>query len=198
MRAGLFGSIGALVETSEVQRAAFNAAFAEARRDWVLDRGTCNESLHPSGGRARIEAFARQASVKVDPAVLLGRKSEIFQQKLSEGEFSARPGVMETIDRAREPPDMKIALVTSTAHANVTALLNTEIFFSRREAQILIERWLRNYNTFRPTRVRSCIKNPPRPLVGRNAGQLRDTERSSDRRLRMTMSSPEQSMPNTG
>ncbi|MEC7496587.1 MAG: haloacid dehalogenase, partial [Pseudomonadota bacterium] len=34
MRALIFGSIGVLVETSELQRQAYNAAFAAHRLDW--------------------------------------------------------------------------------------------------------------------------------------------------------------------
>ena len=37
MKAILFGSIGTLIETSDLQREAFNQAFKEAGLDWYWD-----------------------------------------------------------------------------------------------------------------------------------------------------------------
>ena len=37
MKAILFGSIGTLIETSDLQREAFNEAFKEAGLDWYWD-----------------------------------------------------------------------------------------------------------------------------------------------------------------
>lgn len=54
MRAIIFGSIGTLVETSDLQRRAFNAAFAEAGLAWVWDEAPY---------RAMLAAFDRPAAL---------------------------------------------------------------------------------------------------------------------------------------
>ena len=54
MQALIFGSIGTLEETSDLQRAAFNAAFRQHGLDWHRDRETYNGMLRASGGRDRI------------------------------------------------------------------------------------------------------------------------------------------------
>jgi hypothetical protein len=50
----LFGSISTVADTSELQRAAFNRAFAEHGLDWTWDRDDYRAMLATSGGRSRI------------------------------------------------------------------------------------------------------------------------------------------------
>ncbi|MEL6947920.1 MAG: hypothetical protein AAFO73_09850, partial [Pseudomonadota bacterium] len=49
-----FGSIGTLVDTTELQRRAFNAAFQGAGLGWRWDRSLFNALLKTVGGVARI------------------------------------------------------------------------------------------------------------------------------------------------
>ena len=44
-------------------------------------------------------------------------------------------------------------------------LLNGEVFTTLREAQILIERWRRHYNTVRPHSALACRPPPPKSIV---------------------------------
>lgn len=123
MRAVLFGSIGTLAETSDLQRRAFNKAFAEAGLDWVWSSDTYQRLLIASGGRDRIARFARQRDVQVDAGALHQRKSEIFQALLRSQHIDPRPGVLDTISKARTR-GMPLALVTTTSAQNVSDLLN--------------------------------------------------------------------------
>ena len=49
-------------------------------------------------------------------------------------------------------------------------LLNGEIFYSLREAQILIEKWRKHYNTKRPHSALGC-RRPQKPSSRWNPGQ---------------------------
>ncbi len=65
-KAILFGSIGTLLETSELQRTAFNQAFSENGLDWNWSPAQYQNLLKKSGGRQRIEDYAAQQGVEVD------------------------------------------------------------------------------------------------------------------------------------
>jgi len=117
----LLGSIGVLAETSHLQRAAFNAAFAEAGLDWHWSEARYRALLARSGGADRIAAEADRRGASVDVAALHARKSALFQQELARG-VPLRPGVAKTMQAARAAGDA-VALVTTTNAANVAGVL---------------------------------------------------------------------------
>ena len=61
----LFGSIGTLIETSDLQRESFNEAFKEAGLDWYWDREDYRLLLKQSRGTKRIEDFAEKNNTTV-------------------------------------------------------------------------------------------------------------------------------------
>jgi HAD superfamily hydrolase (TIGR01509 family) len=122
MRAVLLGSIGVLAETSEVQRAAFNAAFAEHGLGWHWSQAEYREMLGRSGGQARVAAYAQARGVAVDAGAVHRRKSALFREMLAAQPPGLRPGVAATLDGARAR-GLPVALVTATAPENVAALL---------------------------------------------------------------------------
>lgn len=90
----LFGGIGTILETSELQREAFNRAFAEAGLDWVWDKDQYRAQLVTPGGTQRIADFARARNeTGIDAAALHARKTELFHGRLREGKLVPRPGV---------------------------------------------------------------------------------------------------------
>lgn len=121
MQAVIFGSIGTLAETSDLQRAAFNAAFAEQGLDWHWDLSSYRRLLMQSGGQDRITAFAKSRGEKVDAAAIHARKSELFQQALARG-VALRPGVGATLRLARAR-GWRLVLASGTSAANVDAVL---------------------------------------------------------------------------
>ena len=117
----LFGSIGTLVETSELQRQAFNEAFEEANLDWVWERDDYKKMLEKSGGRQRIEDYAKSRGETVDATALHTRKTAIFDAAMVEDGLTLRPGVSEVIEAAKTS-GTKLAFLTTTSRANVDAI----------------------------------------------------------------------------
>ncbi|MEL6645565.1 MAG: HAD-IA family hydrolase [Pseudomonadota bacterium] len=118
MKAIFFGSIGSVVETSELQRKSFNDAFAEAGLNWHWDQASYRAMLRSAGGRQRIEDYARQRGEAVDAVALHARKSQLFQQALAQGGVSLRAGVAETLAQAKDA-GLALGFVTSTERATV-------------------------------------------------------------------------------
>ncbi len=118
----VFGSIGTLAETSELQRHAFNEAFQEAGLPWRWDAATYRTLLGRSGGRARIEAYAAERGEAVDADALHAAKSRHFQRALADARLPLRRGVGDLLTAATER-GMPVALATSTSAANVDGIL---------------------------------------------------------------------------
>lgn len=122
MNALLFGSIGTLSDTSELQREAFNEAFRTHGLDWTWDRKAYRDMLRSSGGKARIAAQADAEGIDVDAGAIHDIKSALFQKMLDDGRAEARPGVRDALKRARDE-GRKLGFVTTTDRANVDRLL---------------------------------------------------------------------------
>lgn len=120
-KAILFGSIGTLVETSELQRRAFNQAFSEAGLDWTWNPDEYKIMLKKSGGRNRINEYATYHGIKVNAHELHLKKTEIFDNMMKEEGISLRPGVANLIGYAIDN-NVHLAFVTSTSDANVDAI----------------------------------------------------------------------------
>lgn len=122
MPAILFGSISTVADTSELQRKAFNEAFAEHGLDWRWDRDDYIATLDKSGGAARVAAYADEVGATVDAAAVHATKSRIFRESLASGSVAPRPGVVETV-RDAKGAGTQVGLVTTTSPDNVAALL---------------------------------------------------------------------------
>jgi len=118
----LFGSIGSLVESSDLQRRAFNAAFLEAGLAWEWTPEIYAPLLRGSGGRARIEAYAARTGAEVDAEALHRRKSEIFRTMIAEAGLPLRSGVPEVLEAARAA-GCALGAVSTTSRGNVDDLL---------------------------------------------------------------------------
>ena len=81
MKAVLFGSIGTLIETSDIQRKSFNHAFKREGLNWYWSRKTYSKLLKKSGGIKRIEDFAKKNGVRID-SKKYGKIKQIFLTKL--------------------------------------------------------------------------------------------------------------------
>jgi HAD superfamily hydrolase (TIGR01509 family) len=121
MPALLFGSIGTVAETSELQRDAFNEAFKEHGLDWQWSQDEYRHLLEKSGGQDRIAEYARSRHQEVDAAAVYTTKSENFRRKLVDDSPAPRDGIAETVAAAKDD-GFKVALVTTTSRANLEAL----------------------------------------------------------------------------
>lgn len=119
----LFGSIGTLAETSEMQREAFNRAFALAGLGWRWNRSLYQALLKTAGGVNRIEAFALSRGQTVDARAIHVAKTRIYHQLLKEKRLGLREGVAETLAWARQG-GIRLGLVSTTSRGNIEGLLS--------------------------------------------------------------------------
>ena len=124
MKAVLFGSIGTLIETSDIQRESFNQAFKENGLDWYWSRETYKNLLKSSGGTKRIEDFANKSNTDIDSKFLRQKKTEIFNNILKTTNIPPREGVLEIIKYAKSN-NIKIGLASSTTIENIEAVFIT-------------------------------------------------------------------------
>ena len=124
MKAVLFGSIGTLIETSDIQRESFNQAFKEAGLDWYWDQEDYTKLLKKSGGTKRIEDFAEKNNTNVDAKKIRERKTQIYNEKINSTIISPREGVLEVLEYALKN-NIKIGFVTSTTLNNIESVFKT-------------------------------------------------------------------------
>lgn len=122
MQALLLGSIGTLADTSELQRQAFNEAFAAHGLDWNWSQDAYRHMLREAGGARRIRAQAEAEGREVDADAVHASKSERFQRMLDDGKARSRPGIPDLIEQARRD-GVRVGLVTTTEARNVDRLL---------------------------------------------------------------------------
>jgi len=124
MKALLFGSIGTLIETSNIQRESFNQAFKEIGLDWYWDQESYKQLLKKSGGTKRIEDFAEKNNTNVDAKKIRERKTSIYNEKLRSCITLPREGVLDILEYARVH-NIKTGLVTSTTTENIDSVFKT-------------------------------------------------------------------------
>jgi len=131
LRAVLLDVDGTLADTEEVHRQSFNAAFADAGLDWVWDRPLYHELLAVTGGRERIRhylqhrqpAFELPGNADEFIAGLHRSKTAHYVSALASGQVPLRPGVERLLLDVRAA-GLRLAIVTTTTPANITALLD--------------------------------------------------------------------------
>ena len=92
-KALLFGSIGTLIESSDIQRNSFNEAFKEAGLDWYWDEEDYRSLLKKSGGTKRVEDFAEKNNVNVNASKIRNRNTEIFSSFIMKNKQKLRKSV---------------------------------------------------------------------------------------------------------
>ncbi len=138
MSSVLFGSIGTIAETSEMQRKAYNDAFTEHGLDWTWDREEYVRLLPQSGGRDRVADYAKDRGETVDADAVHQTKSRLYQEALGKTPVEARPGVVDTIRRAKAD-GLKIALVTTTSPANIDALTSAIAGLDKADFDVIVD-----------------------------------------------------------
>ena len=118
----MFGSIGTVMETSDVQRRAYNQALKEAGLAWVWTRDIYAELLNQSGGQERLAMLASATGTSLSSQ----QTEAIHARKTACAELAAhptrlRPGVAELIQWAKAR-QMQLAFVTTTYQPNIDAI----------------------------------------------------------------------------
>lgn len=135
LQALLFDVDGTLADTErDGHRPAFNMAFEEAGLDWNWDEALYGELLAVTGGKERIKfylekfntTFAKPENFDDFVKGLHAAKTKFYTQLMAEGKIPLRPGVESLINEAKSS-GMRMAVVTTTTPANVTALLESTL-----------------------------------------------------------------------
>ncbi len=128
LKAVIFGAIGTLTETSEMQRQAFNQAFADAGHDIVWDAATYGEMVSGPqsvvGGQSRIRTDAAARGIKLDDsavAALHAAKSSNFQAMMTREGLPVNRGV-EALTADAKRAGLSVALASTTSRANIDAM----------------------------------------------------------------------------
>jgi beta-phosphoglucomutase-like phosphatase (HAD superfamily) len=119
----LFGAIGTVAETSELQRRAYNTAFAGFDLDWVWEPDAYYRMLETPGGRGRIADYAEAAGDTVDVDAVHRAKQAVFASLVDRIGLEPRPGVRETVAAARQA-GVPCALCTTTTPEQVGLILD--------------------------------------------------------------------------
>lgn len=122
IKALFFGSIGTVVETSELQRQAFNRAFVQSGLGWYWNVATYCQLLKIVGGKNRIQHHAMTPLDNDKVQEIHDAKEAFFAEMMAGGE-QARPGVVELIAQAKQA-GIPIYWVTTTSQANIDSVLN--------------------------------------------------------------------------
>ena len=139
----MFGSIGAVVETSDIQRRAYNQAMGEAGLSWQWDRDTYADLLKQAGGKERLAHLAGATGAdlpqeKIDR--IHARKTEIASAEVAGKPVELRPGVAELVKLAKER-GLKLAFVTTTYKPNIDAVFKAAgAAFSADDFDVIVSR----------------------------------------------------------
>ena len=120
----MFGAIGALMETSDIQRRAYNQALKEAGLGWEWSPGVYAELLNQSGGQERLSLLVAATGAGLSAAqieAIHARKTVLACQEMVSRRLRLRPGVVELIALAKSR-GMKLAFVTTTYQPNIDAI----------------------------------------------------------------------------
>ena len=126
LKAVIFGAIGAVVETSDLQRQAFNLAFEAAGINWYWDPQMYKDLLNTNGGQSRLRRYAdANTSGKRIPdslvASLHAEKTRQFVKLLKQTKLQPRPGVRELMNDCKRE-ETEVAFCTSTSMDNVAGI----------------------------------------------------------------------------
>lgn len=118
MKALFFGSIGTIVETSQLQYDAFHFAFAQHDLEWQWDLPTYRNMLKISGGINRISAYAERRNERVDAKAIHATKTSWFLEKLQSDEVKPLRHVAVGLKAAKKH-GLKIGFISTTEKATV-------------------------------------------------------------------------------
>ena len=123
----IFGSIGTVMETSDIQRRAYNRALKEAGLHWDWSPEIYSELLNQSGGQERLAMLAAATGAKLSAQQIEGihaRKTHIACDELTSVPTPLRPGVAELLTWAKAN-HIKLAFVTTTYQPNIDAIFRS-------------------------------------------------------------------------
>lgn len=121
----IFGGIGTLMETSELQRQAFNDAFKSLDIDFIWVEEAYRASLLDSGGANRLSKLRLKTGRFLNDdeiSAVHAAKTDRFVARLNRTKLPLRAGVMDLIQGIGQSKG-RIAWATTTSDANIDAVL---------------------------------------------------------------------------
>jgi HAD superfamily hydrolase (TIGR01509 family) len=122
MKALFFGSVGSVIETSELQHDAFNKAFVQHGLNWHWDLDEYRSMLKTSGGAKRVAAYARARNETVDAVAVHATKSLIFVDDLASRDVQPLPDVI-AILKAAGDAGLKTGFISTTDKTTIDIIV---------------------------------------------------------------------------
>ena len=119
-KALLFGSIGVLTETSELQRKAYNEAFKLNNLEYTWNVGTYCDLLKEPGGKKRLSSFGDKIISDEQVVKIHNDKQQIFESLIADG-IKPRPGCLVTLKRCKEL-GIKVGFITTTTPKTINTI----------------------------------------------------------------------------
>ena len=151
MQAIFFGSIGTLVETSEIQRKAFNAAFEEFGLNWYWNIGNYINMIQKPGGILRIKEYSKLKLKDNEVEKIYDLKIKYFR-KYSTNSVKPRQGVLEIINYANKNK-IKLGFITTTTKETIEIIKDS------------LSRYIDFNNFDLITYEKDCSKKKPNPDI---------------------------------
>ena len=151
MHAIFFGSIGTLVETSEIQRKAFNAAFEEFGLNWYWNIGNYINMIQKPGGILRIKEYSKLKLKDNEAEKIYDLKIKYFR-KYSTNSVKPRKGVLEIINYANIN-NIKLGFITTTTKETIEIIKDS------------LSRYIDFNNFDLITYEKDCSKKKPNPDI---------------------------------
>lgn len=123
MKAVLFGSIGVLAETSELQRRAYNAAFDALGIDLHWNIATYCAHINIVGGKTRLASVLPDTISASLVTEIHEVKQTIFQQYLAEADIKPRAGIRETLRYCKDA-GLKTGFITTTTQRQLDGIFS--------------------------------------------------------------------------
>ena len=155
LKAVLFGSIGTIAETSEIQRRSYNLAFKRLNIDCYWNVANYCEMLKVPGGKDRIRNFTIPNIAEDLVDKIHNLKEEIYAELIEQEDIS-RIEFVEVFHHSKAS-DLKVGLITTTSETNIKSL-----------SKALEDKV--NFNDFDIiTTSKDCLHPKPNPEIYQNA-----------------------------
>ena len=155
LKAVLFGSIGTIAETSEIQRRSYNLAFKRLNIDCYWNVANYCEMLKVPGGKDRIRNFTIPNIAEDLVDKIHNLKEEIYAELIEQEDIS-RIEFVEVFHHSKAS-DLKVGLITTTSETNIKSL-----------SRALEDKV--NFNDFDIiTTSKDCLHPKPNPEIYQNA-----------------------------
>ena len=120
-KAIIFGSIGTVLETSDIQRKSFNKAFKKFGLNWYWSKNEYKKLLEKSGGENRLSNYAKIKNIKINTLKLRNLKTKFFNNYLKRNELKPRAGVINVIKFCKKN-NIKLGFASSTSINNINSI----------------------------------------------------------------------------